>query len=430
VPKRPDPPRWRTAESAATTSAIPQAIVRNLQQAIEEAEFKDVAVTIDSTTLTAEIENTKYLSVAKAAGRVLRVLYAHAPQDIDLLVVILKKRQIPFLKVSVNPDHLNEYLFARVDDDVIAELLKVESFPSARSADAAPKTQVVRAEPQQRFPVSWGVKPELNTFLNDPAGLIQYRVGVQPHGQVLPWKGAVLSARYEIPLHSDIQSTNVPPPEAVRSDYWKYLNDEPRLEQAMFDQVFQLLPRTLGRIGGGYLEAMYAGISGEALTFLNNSGTLAASIESAWVKKRDPQNTFELLDFERYTLLGNLYFRVPGLNVIFNAKYGRFLGKDTGWRFEVSRELDTGAVFGAWLSFTDTDVFNDEFNKDYNDKGVFIQLPVRSFTNYETNARYGYSLSPWTRDVAALPGGSSGLFNLGYGLMPGYFKEKIKDLKD
>jgi len=128
-------------------------------------------------------------------------------------------------------------------------------------------------------------------------------------------------------------------------------------------------------------------------------------------------------DKDYYTVLGNVYYRFKPLRMTLQAQYGRFLGADTGWRFEASREYDTGLVLGAWYSFTDTDHFLTPENQGYHDKGIFMRLPAQMFSIRETRTRYNYSLSPWTRDVAATVEHPSTLYDTGADLTPAQFGE-------
>ena len=196
----------------------------------------------------------------------------------------------------------------------------------------------------------------------------------------------------------------------------------------MLDQEVRLTERTFGRLSGGYLEYMYAGIGAEILTFLGE-GNLAFGVEGDWVRKREPETQLSLMDFDSYTLLGNAYYTIPGMDVTLRAQYGRFLAGDIGWRFEVSRTYNTGATVGFWYSYTDTDDLTG-FNQDYNDKGVFLSLPAQMFLNRETRTRYNYYASPWTRDVAAAVYHWQDLYRLAADLMPGHFKSELNKIKE
>jgi hypothetical protein len=144
---------------------------------------------------------------------------------------------------------------------------------------------------------------------------------------------------------------------------------------------------------------MYAGAGGELLSYLAK-GRLAFGIEGDWVRKRDADEPWILLDQQNHTILGNAYYRYLPLNVTLKAQAGRFLAGDTGVRFEFRRRFNTGAELGFWYSITNTDHLS-EFNRGYNDKGIFLKLPFRTFTDRPTRSMFEYRISPWTRDVGA-----------------------------
>ena len=95
----------------------------------------------------------------------------------------------------------------------------------------------------------------------------------------------------------------------------------------------------------------------------------------------------------------------------------------------MGRSYANGVEIGFWYSMTDTDDLED-FNKGYHDKGVYLKLPVRIFTDYETNKKHNYAISPWTRDVAATVYHWQNLYDVGNDLMPGMFKENMEQLTE
>jgi hypothetical protein len=424
APKRPDPPRWTPVDRRPFRKRIPPDMVEKIKTAIQEAGFKDVAVYTDGTNLTAEFENDKYLSNSKAAGRVLRILLFYSPVDTQKLSAILKRRKISILKVSVKPGHLEKYLFGEISEDIFFELVEVEV--TTEEADAQPST-VIATKPDKNIDYSWGIKPNFQTYLNDLSGVFQFRVGVVPNLTSTFWKGGTATAWYNIPFYSDIDSDVSVPSDAVRSDSYKYLGSDLSFDRLMFDQAFRLTNKTFGRVSAGYLEFMYAGLSGEVLTFIGD-GNLALGIEGDWVRKREPGTNLALMDVDKYDIVGNLYYYLNPLDLTLKTQYGRFMASDIGWRFQVGREYDTGIKIGGWYSLTDTSDL-EGFNKDYNDKGVFLSIPTTIFTTNETNKRYDYAISPWTRDVAQTVYHWQTLFDLASDLMPGRFKSDLGDIK-
>jgi len=429
LPKQPDPPVWKTGEAPPFTEETAQSRVEAIRREIQQLGFRQVAVFTDGRFLTAEFANAKYVSNQKAAGRVLRVLLVHAPAGIERIEAVITKRRMPMSRISIRPGHFDDYLLGKMRPDIFAELLKVETVSSGYLAG---RRIMAAAGDTWRLDYDWGIKPEFDTYLNDPSGVFQYRAGLKPWVQAELWKGSAFQASYMIPFVSNVESSNIPPPDAVRSDSWKYLGDDSSLDSLVYDQTLRLSDRVFGRVTTGYLEPMYAGAGGELLAFLGK-GNIALGVESDWVKKRVPGTAVELYDDEDYyTILGNAYFRFApfDIDMTLRAQYGRFLGSDTGWRFEAKRTYqDSGLEVGAWYSFTDTDDFQAEFNRDYNDKGVFIRLPARMFTLRETNVMYYYSFKPWNRDVAATVYHSNPLFVFGSDLMPGVLEKNVRQVE-
>lgn len=420
IPKRPDPPQWVSVDRRPFVERNVAGMVGEIHRAVREAGFIDVAVYANGKDLTAEFENTKYLSSAKAAGRVLRILLFHSPADTQKLSVVLKRRRMPILRVSVTPDHLEKFLFGEIPQEVFDRLMEIQDASSLSEGEAGP---AIESGDRDFLTYRTGIKPEVQLWLNDPSGVVKVRVGIKPWVIANLWEGAAGYARYDIPFYSNIESSNVPVPDAVRSDAWIYLDRNYSFDRLLVDQAVRLYDRTFGRITLGYLDKMYAGAGGEVLTFLLD-GSLAVGLEADYAIKRKPGTQFDLLDFRRHTVLGNVYWRVPRMGLTLHVQYGRFLASDVGWKLEVKRRYQNGVEVGAWYTDTDTDELTG-YNRDYNDKGIFLTLPVNMFVNYETNTAYHYAISPWTRDVGATVFHWQEIFDLVSGLMARPFKEDL-----
>ncbi|MCP3873867.1 MAG: YjbH domain-containing protein [Desulfobacteraceae bacterium] len=427
LPKRPNPPAWRTLEPESFARGGAADRINMIKDEIKKAGFDNINVYTDGRTLTAEFQNERYISNQKAAGRVLRILLKQSPPEIDSISAVLTRHKIPFLRISVAPDDFDRFLMGNMRQDIFEQLVTVETV-SEKTIKKGPV--LAESEKDNRLDYRWGVKPEFEPFLNDLSGAFRFRVGIKPYASVSPWKGGTFAASYMIPFYSNVHSVKTPPPDAVRSDGWLYLQEDPSPDRLLFDQTLRLGSKTLGRLSTGYFEKEYAGVGGEIMTF-PWGGSFAFGMESDWVRKRVPGNTLELYtDKGYYTAIGNVYYRFKPLKMTLRAQYGRFLGEDTGWRFEASREYDTGLVVGAWYSFTDTDHFSTEWNRGYHDKGIFMRLPAQMFSLRETRTRYSYRVAPWTRDVAATVAHPSTLYNTAADLMPALFGEKLGRIKD
>jgi hypothetical protein len=310
-----------------------------------------------------------------------------------------------------------------VPDDIFERLVEVET---TKEAPDISDPGIAHAGGKDRL-YSYGVKPEFQSYLNDPSAFFQFMVGIMPWSTVNPWTGGEAFAMFEVPFYSNISSTNVPPPDTVREDSWKYLGTQYTFTNLLMDQAVQFTDRTFGRVSFGYLEYMYAGASGEVLHFFGD-GSVALGFMADWTRKREPGSTMALEDYTYYDILANAYFRVPKLDVTLQAQYGRFMAGDVGWLFTATREYDTGISIGGWWSLTDTSNLQG-YSQNYDSKGVFINLPARIFLSQDSPVTYNYSFAPWTRDAAQTPYHWRTLFEIAGDLMPGKFKGKLRDIK-
>ena len=424
LPQKPDAPPLVPVDQRPFSERDKKEMVRNIHEAIHQAGFADVSVYTDGENLTAEFENNKYLFNQKAVGRVLRILLLYAPSDAKKLSAISKSNGIPLLEVSAKPAHLDKYFLGEISEEVFEKLVTVET--AGRSTSKEEK--LAFEEDPGNLISEWGVKPEFTTYLNDPSGFFKFRVGVQPWVTLDLWKGGQLHANYEVPFYSNITSSNVTVPDAVRSDSFEYLGDDFTFNILQFNQTVRFTERLFGRLTFGYEEPMYAGVGGEILRFLGD-GSFAVGAEADWARKREPGTQLALEDFDVYSVLANFYYFFKPLDTTLRVQYGRFLAGDVGWLFTGSREFDTGVVIGAWWSYTDTDNMT-AYNQGYHNTGVFLNLPARIFLTNDSTKRYTYAIAPWSRDVAATIYHWQTLFGWASDLMPGKFRSRLQDLKD
>jgi hypothetical protein len=400
LPKRPDPPNWNFLIHDPRRHTEAGALVKDAAREIRKTgNFSNISVWTTEGEIHASVQNSGYLSNTMAVGRVMRILLGHADRQTRQLTVNLSRRGIDVLSVTVGAGHLRNYLTGKLSRTFFKELIQVRAAvtgasrtdPTAEATDAAPLL------------ADYGIKPTIETFFDQTDADLKTRWSIEPYATLQTWKGSAWTARINVPVYSDITPVelleDIPEDEVFRSDAWKYAESTTNLEQLMVDQVIKLTDRTYGRLSLGYLERMYAGAGAELLLFAGD-GRFAFGLSGDRVRKREPETLFELQELESHTLLGNIYYYYSPLNITLQTQAGRFLAGDKGLRFVFSRRYDTGARVGFWYSLTDTDDLSG-FNKDYYDKGIYIQLPVEMFTDRPSRKRLDYQMSPWTRDVGA-----------------------------
>ena len=96
------------------------------------------------------------------------------------------------------------------------------------------------------------------------------------------------------------------------------------------------------------------------------------------------------------------------------ARAGRFLAKDSGVRMEFKRRFRSGVEIGAWYTKTNgKDITSPGTPANpYNDKGIFMSIPLRSMLPSDTQAMSGLALAPWSRDVGQMVASPGDLYSM------------------
>ena len=218
-------------------------------------------------------------------------------------------------------------------------------------------------------------------------------------------EGGLFTGCLRAVFYNNIRTSNiVEEPEPTRTDFVDYLSDRnPRMVTLAYDQIFRLPEEVWARAACGLFESAYMGVGGELFRFFGD-GRLGAGVEGAAVRKRDIDHQFRVKEGSPwyYTGLLNLYYHLwPSQGIDVGLKVGRFLAGDTGVRMDVSRTFKYFTL-GAWLTKTDTSVFSADINRGYEDKGMYLSIPLSIFFDSDIPGRLFYGISLWTRDQGQL----------------------------
>ena len=186
--------------------------------------------------------------------------------------------------------------------------------------------------------------------------------------------------------------------EHVRSDNVLYLKaSELYLKRMQIDYIWTPRKNIYAKLSGGILEDMFGGVGGQIL-FKPFKSNFNVSLEAFYVRQRDYDR---LLDFKKYkTFTGhiNLGYMLP-LGIESNISFGRYLAKDNGFTFDISRRTKSG--FKAGIYFTRTDISAEQFGEGSFDKGFYFQVPMDLFSKNYSGNYSNFRLSPLTRDGGA-----------------------------
>ncbi len=362
-----------------------------LIEALHHSGFSDISIIFEGSELWVEAQNEKYFYNTKAIGVVLDILDKLSAENTRNIHIILKENGIPIIRLSTTRTNINE---------LYSEELKLNEFIYLSEIN----TNISRIRTPRgiyRKSIRYGLKPSIETFLNDPAGFFKYRLGLSGWTSYNPWKGATIRTSLSWYPVNNIESANEPFSIPVRSDIVLYKKEAVVLSTLLMNQTHKFENELYGRVAIGYLEVQYAGIDAEIAKPIFN-GRILLGLSGSIVKKREPENMLKLKgnDVKNVytTAFINTRFNFPKQEIALDIKAGRFLAGDNGVSFAISKFIN-GVKLSAWYTITDTSDFTDKFNDGYNDKGISVSIPLRLFTGTETRKTGAFSITPWTRDT-------------------------------
>jgi hypothetical protein len=391
-----DPPYVETPEAARDPLAD------RIGRALSEVGFSNIGVATDGFFLRIDAENDRYFFTPRAAEVLLETIAPIVPDTLEYVRVTLRENGIAVAAFAAS----SPARARQAEGGPPSRTRPPEALEFLRGDFDAPVGSVTH-----RRWFDYGIKPSFEVFVNDPSGYVTYRLGIAGWLAAFPWNGGTTLLQLEgYPLN------NISPPTVtlsipVRSDVADYKKEQITLGRLLFDQIVAARAPAYFRASAGYLETMFAGVLAEAAVPLRAGRFLAGATGSA-VRKRDPDNPFQLQDDKTYyTALAQGRINVPEINVSLDIQAGRFLAGDRGARLALSKFVK-GVTLSAWYSFTDTTVFSDPYNRGYHDKGISVDIPINLFLGHDSRTSYRFSLTPWTRDVAQAPDVYKPLFDL------------------
>jgi hypothetical protein len=372
---------------AYVNNSLPERMTR----ALRAVGFSDIGIAAEGGHLWIEVQNDKYYFAPKAVRIVLQRANETAPEDIQYIHVLLKENTIPQIGVLAFRADIADWFEGKLSTQEFYSLADIRTdLSNVRLQQTAYKRSF-----------RYGIRPSLETFLNDPSGFFKYRLGLSGWAAYTPWTGATLVAGIEAYPANNISTTNEPLSIPVRSDIVLYKQEQAALGRLMVDQVYKAEQELYGRLSAGLLEVEYAGVDGEmARPVLDGRMYLGVSGSVVW--KRDPDDPFKMKDNTEKdvytTAFCNARLNIPEMDIALEVNAGRFLAGDYGARFSASKFIK-GVILTAWYTVTDTSDFTDDYNRGYNDKGISVSIPLRLFAGTDSKTVYHYSLRPWSRDT-------------------------------
>ena len=395
----------RTAESVRAQNSAPPAVpaphrtIEKLNQDVAKAIFADLEAAkmigytfeIKGHEAILRLGNYRYRYLPKALGDAARIIDARAPAEVTEITIADVEGGIEVMRVRMRRDDLQRAFTGRGS---AAEVLAHAEFNGGeRLGDGAFENEKVYPD------ITYRVRPRLKTQLNGPDGFFLYSLyaGLTTDVQVRP--GLTLTGEFGANILDNFNRLQNPSNSLlphVRSDIAQYLKDGKYGIQSLYANYEARLGGDFyGRVSGGLLEEMYGGIDGELL-YRPYGSRWALGLELNQLYKRSFHEQFDFQSYNVATGQVSLYYDMPWYGLQSTLRVGRYLARDVGFTYEISREFESGVRVGGF--FTITNVPASVFGEGRFDRGLFISIPIDLATPFPSRSTIGTVYRPLTRD--------------------------------
>jgi Exopolysaccharide biosynthesis protein YbjH len=405
---------------------------------LEQQGFRNVQVLLTGRELEIGFSHRRISLVARAVGRAVRTALSLGPSDLkrirityftptDLALVSYDFHDLPLLEAffagNTTYGELLKGLTVSYASPNTAQLLATSPARGARPSSVPAAT----TKPFEKF--QWVPNEEGHAFslrrdsraldrvritpfnagvyFNDANGALRYETfALATYLQQLG-RGLFVEGGLRLRLLEDVskvvdRSNSLLP--HVRTDVGDYTRDGSFiLDHLMLNQYLQLRPRFYARASLGYYERMFAGAGGQLLYF-SKSSPWAADVSVDALRQRNTDGDFGFRRYRTTTAIAAVHYRLQQQGLTFTLRGGRFLARDVGVRYEIQRRFRSGVRVGAWYTVTDGRDITIPGSPDepYNDKGIFLSIPLGSMLTRDSQATGRFAISPWTRDVGQM----------------------------
>lgn len=388
----PPPISHGSGESLALWTPRPDAA----RHARLEAALNDQGVALEGfevtgTTAIVSITNNGWPAMAQAYGRTAAVLSSQLPAEVRSFRIRNHVLGMEVTEVTLKRSDLEETQYA--PDGAW------QSYTRAGIIDAA-RTPAPAGTWDPYFTA--GVGLYATPFLFDPDNPVRIDIGVDASASWSPWRGTYFSGALRHSIIGNLDEGNRPSNSTlphVRSDAWLYARDAgeitiPYLTAAQFER---LGPDLYGQAQAGLLEPMFGGVFGEVL-WAPPGQHLALGGNLAYAKQRAFDGGLDFQDYDVVTGFLSGYYDF-GEGYVGQIDVGRYLAKDWGSTFTMSRRFGNGFELSAF--FTLTDVSFDDFGEGSFDKGFSFSVPLTWFLGKPSPSQIGMVIRPILRDGGA-----------------------------
>ena len=378
-----------------TISALDHEVAKEIFSDLAAAKMIGYTFEIRGREAILQLGNYRYRYLPKALGDAARIIDARAPVDVTEITIVDIEAGVEVARVRMRREDLQQAFTGR---GTAAEVLAHAEITGGGSVgDGAYKND-------EAYPdFTYRIRPRLKTQLNGPDGFFLYSLYAGLATEVQLAQGLKISGEFGANIQDNFNRLQNPSNSLlphVRSDIKDYLKDgKYDIQSLFFDYQSGLGSDFYGRLTAGLLEDMYAGIDGEVL-YRPFGSRWAFGLEANQLYKRGFHEQFGLQTYNVATAQLNAYYDMPWYGLQSTIRVGRYLARDIGFTYEVSREFESGVRVGGF--FTITNVPAAVFGEGRFDRGLFISIPIDLVTPFPSRSSVGTVYRPLTRDGGQL----------------------------
>ena len=326
-----------TVKQLPVTGPAPQPQNQNsqlarLRDSLIVVGFLNVRVGTRDRTLVVEYENTIFNhNELDALGLVAGLACQGAPEHFDILRVVIKRRNIRTALISVPLPSLRKFLVGPQGTQELRDLLVVD-FDSRAAEDA---DFLGGGHNSGVFDTSLMLYPGISTLIGTENGVFDYLLSLKTELNTTLWKGALATARWDLPLS---WSSNLDDGKPYRSS-----RQPAQLERLMLFQAAHPLPGVMVNLGAGMVVHDRYGMLNEAV-WTSGGGEHRFRVSQGWNEDGTTHKNSDLL-------LGSYRYYCAPLDLYLEGTAGKFWAEDEGGNLELKRFFRDTAVS---LYFKDT----------------------------------------------------------------------------
>jgi len=410
-------------------------------------DFKNIRINVTDGVAEATLGNTRISLASRAVGRAARSILLCAPQGVREVKINYAISDMPFATYTFeDADKFQRYFNGLESRKQLASSVTIDyAEPQPASAKTGQRMDISGGYSSTHLDSNDGdivsfrsesssldksrVAPGIGIYFNDPSGAVRFETFINASYEKQVHDGLLFKTALQLTLWQNVSGVRQPSNSLlphVRTDVADYKkNGNLKLSQFLLNKFYHPRQRLYSRSSIGMYEEMFGGAGGQVLYYPGRA-PWAIDLSADALRQRDIEGWFKFRSYSTVTMLASLHYRFQAAGVTATIRAGRFLAGDTGGRIEMKRRYRSGFEVGAWYTVTNGNDITSPGTPShpYNDKGIFISIPLSTMLTKDTQTTPKISISPWTRDVGQMVISPGDLYDL---LEPAYINMHDRD---